>query len=60
MLDPYIQKYPPIITTYKDNPFLTHAQIEDIESRKNNNYWWKIYGSGERETGKGQYLPTLK
>ena len=36
------------ITTYKDNPFLTHAQIEDIESRKNNNYWWKIYGSGER------------
>ena len=52
-LDPYIEKYPPIITTYKDNPFLTHAQIEDIESRENNNYWWKIYGIGERADREG-------
>lgn len=47
-LDPYIDKYPPLITTYKDNPHLTKAQIEDIESKINNAYWWKVYGSGER------------
>lgn len=52
-LDPYIEKYPPLITTYKDNPFLTTEQVEDIESRKNNNYWWKIYGSGERADREG-------
>lgn len=52
-LDPYIEKYPPLITTYKDNPHLTKAQIEDIESRKNDVYWWKIYGSGERATREG-------
>lgn len=52
-LDKYIGKYPPCITTYKDNPYLTTSQIEEIESRKNNSYWWKIYGSGERATRQG-------
>ena len=52
-LDPYIEKYPPLITTYKDNPYLTKAQIEDIESRKGNAYWWQIYGSGERASRQG-------
>jgi len=52
-LDPYIEKYPPLITTYKDNPYLTQAQVEDIESRVNNEYWWKIYGSGQRATREG-------
>jgi phage terminase large subunit len=52
-LDPYIEKYPPLITTYKDNPYLTQAQIEDIESRKGNAYWWQIYGSGERANRQG-------
>jgi phage terminase large subunit len=52
-LDPYIEKYPPLITTYKDNPYLTQAQIEDIESRKHNTYWWQIYGSGERANRQG-------
>lgn len=47
-LDPYIEKYPPLITTYRDNPHLTKAQIEDIESKQNNSYWWRVYGSGER------------
>ena len=41
------------ITTYKDNPFLTQSQIEDIESRKSNQYWWTIYGSGERANRQG-------
>ena len=52
-LDPYIEKYPPLITTYKDNPYLTKAQIEDIESRKGNAYWWQIYWSGERASRQG-------
>lgn len=47
-LDPYLLKHPPLITTYKNNPHLTKAQVEDIESRKNNPYWWKVYGTGER------------
>jgi phage terminase large subunit len=52
-LDEYIVKYPPLITTYKDNPHLTKAQVEDIESRRNNKYWWTIYGCGERAAREG-------
>lgn len=52
-LDTYIAKYPPLITTYRDNPYLTYEQIEDIESRQNNKYWWSIYGSGERAAREG-------
>lgn len=52
-LDPYIKKYPPLITTYLDNPFLSAAQVEDIESRKDNKYWWSIYGKGERAAVEG-------
>jgi len=52
-LDNYIEKYPPLITTYQDNPFLTRSQIEEIESRKSNPYWWTIYGSGERAKREG-------
>ena len=52
-LDKYIAQYPPLITTYKDNPYLTKEQIEDIESRVNNQYWWSIYGCGERAAREG-------
>lgn len=52
-LDPYIEQYPPLITTYKDNPFLTEAQIQDIESRMGNQYWWQVYGSGQRANREG-------
>lgn len=52
-LDEYIEKYPPIITTYKDNPYLTREQIEDIESRKGNKYWWSVYGEGIRANREG-------
>jgi PBSX family phage terminase large subunit len=52
-LDTYIDQYPPCITTYKDNPHLTEAQIQDIESRKNNQYWWQVYGSGQRANREG-------
>jgi phage terminase large subunit len=47
-LDKYIEKYPPLITTYKDNPHLTKAQVDDIESKLTNEYWWKVYGTGNR------------
>ena len=52
-LDPYISKYPPLVTTYNDNPHLTAAQVADIESRKDNKYWWSIYGAGQRTTVQG-------
>lgn len=52
-LDEYIIKYPPLITTYKDNPHLTEGQIEDIEGRMGNKYWWSIYGCGERASREG-------
>ena len=35
-----------IVSTYKDNPFLTPAQIEDIEKGKKNAAWWRVYGLG--------------
>ena len=37
-LDSYINEYPPCITTYKDNPYLTAEQIRDIERKKSNDY----------------------
>lgn len=52
-LDEYIEKYPPKITTYQDNPHLTAEQIADIESRMNNQYWWQVYGSGQRANREG-------
>ena len=47
-LDRFIEKYPPLITTYRDNPHLTKEQVIEIESFKANPYWWSVYGSGER------------
>lgn len=35
-----------IVSTYKDNPFLTEAQIADIEKGKKNAAWWRVYGLG--------------
>ena len=52
-LDPLIKKYKPLITTYKDNVFLTQAQIDDIESKKDDLYWWSVYGCGERASREG-------
>lgn len=36
--------YPPLI--YKDNEGLTQEEIEEIESRKHNKAWWRVYGLG--------------
>ena len=35
-----------VVSTYKDNRFLTPAQIEDIERGKKNANWWRVYGLG--------------
>lgn len=39
-----------IRSTYKDNPFLTQEQIEEIESNKSDKNWWKVYGQGVEGT----------
>lgn len=35
-----------IKSTYKDNPFLSPEQIAEIESNKDDENWWKVYGLG--------------
>ena len=40
-------RFKQIVSTYKDNRFLTQAQIEDIEKGKKNANWWRVYGLGE-------------
>ena len=39
-------RFKQIISTYKDNRFLTPAQVEDIEKGKKNANWWRVYGLG--------------
>ena len=39
-------RFKSIVSTYKDNPFLTPAQVEDIEKGKKNKNWWRVYGLG--------------
>lgn len=36
-----------IKSTYLDNEFLSKEQIERIEAKKANPYWWQVYGLGE-------------
>jgi phage terminase large subunit len=42
-----------IRSTYKDNPFLSARQIEEIESNKDDINWWKVYGLGETGSREG-------
>lgn len=35
-----------IRSTYKDNPFIPPEQIEEIESNRDDENWWKVYGLG--------------
>ena len=39
-------RFKQIVSTYKDNRFLTPAQVEDIEKGKKNANWWRVYGLG--------------
>lgn len=40
--------------TYLDNEGLTQAEIDEIESHKNNKNWWQVYGLGELGTTEGK------
>ena len=42
-----------IHSTYKDNPFLTQEQVDEIEANKGDTNWWKVYGEGEIGTLEG-------
>lgn len=42
-----------ISSTYKDNDFLTEAQIGEIESNSDDTEWWKTYGLGETGSREG-------
>jgi len=49
-----------IHSTYKDNPFLTDAQVEEIERNKNNKSWWAIYGEGKIAESEAQIYKDWK
>ncbi len=42
-----------IHSTYKDNEYLTAAQVREIESNKNDTAWWQVYGLGLTGTRQG-------
>jgi len=50
-----------IITTYRDNPYLSKAQIEEIERLKSiDTELWKVFGLGEIGNGmRGQVFPNF-
>jgi len=56
-LDRFLETYPPLKTTYRDNPYLTPDQVASIESRKDKPYWWTVYGTGERAKREGVIFP---
>lgn len=35
-----------IHSTYKDNEYLTEAQVREIESNMSDTNWWRVYGEG--------------
>lgn len=40
-------------STYRDNPHLTAAQVAMIESNKDDENWWRVYGEGETGSVEG-------
>lgn len=46
-----------IVSTYKDNPYLTPEQIEEIERNKDDENWWRIFGLGETGGTEGLVYP---
>lgn len=43
-----------IVTTYKDNIYLTKEQVAAIESRRLIGEWWRVYGEGQWGESKGR------
>lgn len=46
-----------IVSTYKDNPYLTEEQIAEIERNKKDSNWWRIFGLGETGGVDGLVFP---
>ena len=42
-----------IKSTYKDNQFLPQSEIDELESRKGDNNFWRVYGLGELGIAEG-------
>ncbi|WP_029906290.1 PBSX family phage terminase large subunit [Prevotella sp. 10(H)] len=42
-----------IHSTYRDNEFLSSAQVREIESNRNDEDWWRVYGEGLTGTRQG-------
>jgi len=51
------EKHTFIKSTYLDNDLLDKAIIEQIESRRHNENWWRVYGLGETGRLEGVILP---
>jgi phage terminase large subunit len=47
-------------STYRDNPYLSKSIIADIESRRDNLNWWRVYGEGEIGSIEGLILPDFE
>lgn len=46
-------------STYRDNQFLSAEQINEIESHKNNERWWRCYGEGLDYVREGLVYPDV-
>ena len=40
--------------TYLDNEGLSDSELKEIESRRNNSRWWRVYGEGELGEAEGR------
>ena len=49
-----------IHSTYRDNNFLSEAQVREIESNKGDKDWWHVYGEGLTGTLKGSIVQNWK
>lgn len=45
-----------IHSTYKDNRYLTDAQLKEIESNKSDSNWWRVYGEGKTGSLRGSVV----
>lgn len=45
-----------IHSTYRDNDFLSEAQIKEIESNRSDENWWRVYGEGLTGTLSGAII----
>lgn len=45
-----------IHSTYRDNEYLSEAQIREIESNRNDKNWWQVYGEGKTGTLQGAVI----